>query len=368
MVLKEACQLISAMTPSAIERSTAFLRGAILTSPTDLSSAMSTALNLTPEQMCLTLGGSEEETSLGDLITTLGRISEDNSGTILPHEHVFVDLRTPDHPAHGRAQAGDVVAVMTPELRRAHASGIGIIVEASCVGVGRRADILRAVSESARLPLVVPTGVYREPWIPAWVHEATEEKLFAWMSGELSGEIEGSGVRAGWIKLSAGDDGLTSCETKILRAAGRAAKESGAVIGSHTIRGSVVQDQLRILEGIGLSPGRFIWIHTQAENDVSLHLEAARRGAWLEYDGIGSPESDASYVGSILKVLEAGLERQLLLSQDRGQYDPGKQRGGEQKPYTYLTDEFLPKLRAAGVDERLIRQLTHTNPFAAFAR
>lgn len=303
-----------------------------------------------------------------NLITTLGRISEDAAGTILPHEHVFVDLRTPDHPEHGRAQTAEVVDVMTPELRRAHAAGIRTIVEASTVGVGRRADILRAVSESARLALVVPTGVYREPWIPAWVHQASEEKLSQWMRGELDREIEESGIRAGWIKLSAGDDGLTECETKVLRAAGRAAKETGAVIGSHTIRGRVVRDQLRILQGVGLDPARFIWIHTQAENDFALHLEAARLGAWLEYDGIGSPGSDASYVDSILKALDAGLAKQILLSQDRGQYDPAKPRGGEQKPYTYLTDEFLPKLRAAGVDEKSISQLTHSNPFAAFSR
>ena len=303
-----------------------------------------------------------------NLITTLGRISEDSAGTILPHEHVFVDLRTPDHPEHGRAQTAEVVDVMTPELRRAHAAGIGAIVEASTVGVGRRVDILHAVSESARLALVVPTGVYREPWIPAWVHQASEEKLFLWMRGELDTEIEESGISAGWIKLSAGDDGLTECETKVLRAAGRAAKETGAVIGSHTIRGRVVQDQLRILQGVGLDPARFIWIHTQAENDFALHLEAARLGAWLEYDGIGSPGSDASYVDSILKALDAGLAKQILLSQDRGQYDPAKPRGGEQMPYTYLTDEFLPKLRAAGVDEKSISQLTHSNPFAAFSR
>jgi phosphotriesterase-related protein len=303
-----------------------------------------------------------------NLITTLGRISEEAAGTILPHEHVFVDLRTPDHPEHGRAQTTKVVEVMTPELRRALAAGIGAIVEASTLGVGRRADILRAVSESARLALVVPTGVYREPWIPAWVHQANEEKLFQWIRKELDGEIEGSGIRAGWIKLSAGDDGLTECETKVLRAAGRAAKETGAVIGSHTIRGRVVKDQLRILQGLGLDPARFIWIHTQAENDFALHLEAARQGAWLEYDGIGSLESDASYARSILKALEAGLVKQILLSQDRGQYDPAKPRGGEQKPYTYLTDEFLPKLRAAGVDEKTIGQLTRSNPFAAFSR
>ena len=86
-------------------------------------------------------------------------------------------------------------------------------------------------------------------------------------------------MRAAWIKLSAGDDGLTPIETKILRAAARASKETGAIIGSHTIRGRVVRDQLDILEEAGGNVERFIWIHTQAEPDFSLHLEVAQRGA-----------------------------------------------------------------------------------------
>jgi phosphotriesterase-related protein len=305
---------------------------------------------------------------MGNLITTLGTLGVGEVSVILPHEHVFVDLRLPVHPEHGHAPTAEVVEVMSSNLQKARAAGIGAIVEASCVGVGRRADILRAVSEATRFPLVVPTGVYREPWIPAWVHQARENSLFEWMRDELSGEIEGSGVRAGWIKLSAGDNGLTECEAKVFRAAVRAAMDTGAVIGSHTIRGRVVRDQLRILEGLGLDPGRFIWIHTQAEQDFSLHLEAARRGAWLEYDGIGSPDSDAAYIRGILKVLEAGLAHRLLISQDRGWYDPAKPRGGEQKPYTYLTDEFMPKLTTAGIPEKTIHLLTRTNPFAAFAR
>ena len=58
-------------------------------------------------------------------------------------------------------------------------------------------------------------------------------------------------MRAAFIKLSAGDDGLTPLETRILRAAARAARPTGAVIASHTIRGRVVADQLEILASLG---------------------------------------------------------------------------------------------------------------------
>ena len=92
-------------------------------------------------------------------------------------------------------------------------------MECSPVGVGRRADMDKAVSLATGFPIVVPTGVYREPWITPWFHAASEGHVRDWMLGELTGEIETSGVQAGWIKLSAGDDGITPTETKVLRAA-----------------------------------------------------------------------------------------------------------------------------------------------------
>jgi len=304
------------------------------------------------------------------LITTLGDKSPSEVGFILPHEHIFVDLRTWDTPGYAQANVDDVLELMVPELEKAQAVGVTVIVECTTGGVGRRADIDRAVSEAADLPVVIPTGIYREPWIPDWAHNASEAELTDWMLGELQGEIEESGVQAGWIKLSAGDDGITDCESKILRAAAGAGKKTNAVIGSHTIKGRVVRDQLDIIEEMGYDPGRFIWIHTQAEDDFELHLEMARRGAWLEYDGIGNSEwrSDEYYIENIQRLLDAGFENQLLLSHDRGWYDPASPGGGTPKPYTYISDQFLPKLQAAGLDEELIQQLTHVNPFQAFAR
>ena len=303
------------------------------------------------------------------LITTLGPRTADDLGLVLPHEHVFVDLRTPDQPGYAEADPANVVSLMAPEIERARLAGVTAIVEASTVGVGRRSDILKAVSEATGFPLVVPTGIYREPWIPAWAHRASEAELHDWMLRELTEGIESTGMQAGWSKLSAGDDGLTATETKILRAAGRAAAATNSAIGSHTVKGRVVRDQLDILETTGHAPDRFIWIHTQSEPDPELHLEIARCGAWVEYDAIGSDDfDDAYFVRGVQRLLDAGLGGRLLLSQDRGQYDPAQPGGGTPRPYTYLSDRFLPALRAAGVDDATIAQLTQTNPFDAFAR
>ena len=303
-----------------------------------------------------------------NLITTFGPKRADELGMILPHEHIFVDLRTWDQPGYAQAAAADVIALLGPQLAAARAAGVTALVECTPVGVGRRADILKAVSEVTGMPLVVPTGIYREPWVPDWAQSASEDALCKWMLGELNGQIEQSGVRAGFVKLSAGDDGITACEAKILRAATRAARATGAAIGSHTIRGRVVRDQLAIVEACGYTAERFIWIHASAEPDVELNLELARRGAWIEYDWIGDQATDAGFVERIQRMLDAGLGDRLLLSHDRGWFDPAQPGGGTPKPFTYISRHFLPKLRAAGLDDATIRMLTRENPFRAFAR
>jgi phosphotriesterase-related protein len=259
---------------------------------------------------------------------------------------------------------------MQPEIDLAREAGITLIVECTPLGVGRRADLVKVVSEAAQFPLLVPTGIYREPWVPEWAHRASEEELCDWMLGELQGDIEGSGVRAGWIKLSANDEDMTTTERKILRAAARAGRVTNAVIGSHTIQGRVVRDQLDTLEQVGYTSDRFIWIHAQAERDLDLNLEMAQRGAWIEYDWIGNPDffDDDFYIRRIQTLLDAELGHRVLISHDRGWYDPSRPNGGVAMPFTYISQTFIPKLRAAGFDQGTIHQLTCTNPFLAFAR
>jgi len=304
---------------------------------------------------------------LKHLRTTLGPKSRSELGMILPHEHVFVDLRTPDQPGYAEADIEGVVRLMAPEIERIKKLGVTALVECSTGGVGRRADIDLAVSLATDFPIVVPTGNYREPWIPKWVRQASGKELEAWMLRELTEQIDETGFQAGWIKLSAGDDGMTALETKILRAAARAAAQTGAVIGSHTIRGRVVMDQLDVIEAEGYRVDRFISIHTQEEKDFAYNVAVAQRGAWIEYDHVGRG-GDNEVADLVIKALEAGCGDHLLLSHDRGWFDPALPMGGIPKPYTHLSTVLLPELKRRGIDDGTLMRLTHDNPFEAFAR
>jgi phosphotriesterase-related protein len=199
------------------------------------------------------------------------------------------------------------------------------------------------------------------------VQEADDDALEVWMLRELTGMFDEADFRAGWIKLSAGDDGITPLEERILRAAVRAAARTGAVIGSHTIRGRVAMQQLDIIEQEGYSANRFIWIHTQNEKDLCLHDEAVARGAWIEYDHV-SRAPDEEVRDLIMRAVEAGQGGSLLVSHDAGWFDPAKPGGGTPRSFTHLTDVMMPLLQASGADADTLRQLTKDNPFQAYAR
>jgi len=161
---------------------------------------------------------------------------------------------------------------------------------------------------------------------------------------------------------------MTANEAKVLQAAASAGAMTQALIGSHTLKGSVVREQLDLIERTGYVAERFLWIHAQAEPEFERNIEMAERGAWIEYDSIGSPGQDEICLDRIIRMVERGFAGRILISQDRGWYDPARLGGGNPLPYTYLVDSFLPKLRRAGMTEETIRMLTVDNPFRAFAR
>jgi phosphotriesterase-related protein len=260
---------------------------------------------------------------------------------------------------------------MRPELEQARAAGVAVLVDAAPVGMGRRADIIVAVSRAARLPVLLPTGLYCDEWMPEWARAASEEELRDWMVGELSGGIDETGVEASWIKLCATEGGLTDQEQKALRAAARAGVATDATVGCHIGSGTVARHALDILERSGCRAERFVWIHADHEGDRGFHEELGRRGAWVEFDSIGHGGlNDRAHINMIRHMLDAGLGGRVLLSMDSGWYDAGLPdcRAGCIEGYTYLSETFLPKLRNAGVDEATVGKLTRDNPFHAFAR
>jgi phosphotriesterase-related protein len=306
------------------------------------------------------------------LHTLRGPISGEELGLILPHEHLFTDLRGPATSDYAKADPDHVVRVIGPYINQAQQNGVTALVECSTPGVGRNLLILQRLAESTTIHIIAPTGVYREGFIPHHLLDLEAEVLADIWINELIHGIEGSQIRAGFIKIALSDDGPRPIEVRSLKAAARASRETGAVIASHSTSWEVARRELALLEDEGLELSRFIWVHANLETNRSSHLEAAKRGAYVELDAVGAAWQDQErLLEDVLALIEAGYSSSILLSHDAGWYDPG-QPDGHPVPegirgYTSLIDDFLPALKKKGVSESTIHQITHINPLRAFS-
>jgi phosphotriesterase-related protein len=107
-----------------------------------------------------------------------------------------------------------------------------------------------------------------------------------------------------------------------------------------------------------------VWVHAQSESDTALHLEAARLGAWVQFDGI-APGAVDRHVALVEGLRKAGLLHRVLVSHDAGWYHVGEPGGGNYRGYLTLFDQFLPALKKAGFGERERTALLVDHPRAA---
>ena len=115
--------------------------------------------------------------------------------------------------------------------------------------------------------------------------------------------------------------------------------------------------------------------------DIDLMLELLERGVYIQFDLLGRvgvpltwdtlnpdspwPESQsisgtALVADAITKLIEAGFEEKLLISQDVCMKFQLKRYGGT--GYSFIPEVFLPYLRRIGVTEKQIRLLVVDNP------
>jgi phosphotriesterase-related protein len=141
------------------------------------------------------------------LRTVLGDISPDEMGLILPHEHLFTDLRGPEVEGYAQADPKLVLSVMLPFLKEAYHHGVTALMECSTIGVGRNIEVLRSLADNTRVHLLAPTGLYREEYIPSIYRDQSVEEIAELFIYEITNGIGMSSSKAGFIKIALSNDG-----------------------------------------------------------------------------------------------------------------------------------------------------------------
>jgi len=305
------------------------------------------------------------------VMTVRGPIDAADMGFTLTHEHILASFQSWEERARAPLaySRDEVEQRMLPYLTRIAALGCRTFVDATAVGLGRDAALLKRMSELSGLNILTVTGNYAafdQKFLPPYVYEDGEQALAQRWIDEFRHGIEATGVKPGFIKLGFNGGPLSVAERKLIRAGAIAHRETGLTIGAHTGPATAAFEELTELESLGVHPSAWIWIHAQNEKDPAKLEAAARRGAWISLDGV-SPESLDAHVTGIAYLRERGLLNRVLVSQDAGWYSVGKPNGGEPRGYDTVFTALIPALRQRGFGQPDLDTLFVRNPAEAFA-
>lgn len=302
--------------------------------------------------------------------TVTGPIAADRLGVTLMHEHVLVDFIGAADVTPSRYDADAVFKAVLPHLQQLRRLGCDTLVECTPAYLGRDPRLLRRLSEASGLTILSNTGYYgaaNDKHLPAHAFDESAEQLAARWVREFDRGIDDTAIKPAFMKIGVDGSPLSAVDAKLVAAAALAHQKTGLAIASHTGTGAAAIDQLDLLDRAGVPASAFIWVHAQSERDETFHARAARRGAWVEFDGV-SDASLARHLMLVQKMKEHGLLGHVLLSHDAGWYRVGEPGGGRFRPFDTLFTALMPGLRAVGFSEPEIRQLLVENPRRALAR
>ncbi len=303
-----------------------------------------------------------------EIMTVKGPMNVRDLGVVLSHEHVLVDFIGAAQTGYHRWDRSEVVRVIKPYLQEIKRCGVQSFFECTPAYIGRDPRILRELSEITGIHFITNTGYYGARdnfFLPQHAFSESAEQLADRWSREWVEGIEDTGIRPGFIKIGVDHGSLSELHEKLVRAAAKAHLKTGLTIASHTGTAQGAFDQFAVLEEEGVSLEAMIWVHAQAEKDLSRHVEAARRGVWVSFDGVGEDSIDA-YVGMLNNIKNHQLLSRILISHDAGWYRPGEPDGGQIRGYTVIFDRLIPALRKAGFSGDETDQLIRKNPAQSY--
>ncbi|MCX8044430.1 MAG: phosphotriesterase-related protein [Desulfobacterota bacterium] len=307
------------------------------------------------------------------ITTVTGNISPEQLGPTLMHEHVFVQYGGPSSPYSTPGEVFDeLVASCTVAIDQMKRYGVRTVVDPTTVDLGRNIPLLVALSTTTSFQIICATGIYSTAVYRRMRDRSGGPAAIADLFvRELTQGIDGSGVRAGIIKVATGAQRITDDERELLEVAAHTAYVTGAPVITHT-EGMHGEEQQRILISGGVSPERIIIGHSCLSRDFNYHRRIIEAGSYLAFDRFGMPDMpDEVRVASLHALIAAGFTSRLVVSHDSVWHwvdGPVMGTGAYRnwKPTNFF-ERIIPMLQYCGVHDADITALLVDNPRRFFS-
>jgi predicted metal-dependent phosphotriesterase family hydrolase len=281
-------------------------------------------------------------------------------GVTYCHEHIIMDL------SGIRKETDSVLSdlsEMVMELRLAGDLGVKSIVEVTNIGMGRNVILLQKAARQVNMNIICSTGFYKEDYYPEWIWQKSVTELAQLMIDEIQSGIDGTTIKAGIIaEIGSSFERISAAEEKIFQAAAKAHLKTGAPISTHCDMGTMAQQQAGLLLQEGVNADKVIIGHMDLNDNVAEILKILKNDFNVAFDTIGKNQfrHNEERIQALLKLLEAGYEDHILLSQDISRRSYLKKNGGQ--GYAYIFENFIPHLKKYGVEESALQKMMIENP------
>ena len=183
--------------------------------------------------------------------TVTGPLDTDDLGFTLSHEHVGTNAAGLRHTFPEFIDRDGIREQSIVAMTAAYADGVRTMVDVSTIDLGRDVGLIKEVSEGSGIQIIVATGNHVA--VPRPFADVSPDVIAALYIREIEEGIEGTGIKAGIIKVASDRGGITPPQEVVLRAAARTQKATGIPISTHTWSPDRVgEQQVAILEEEGV--------------------------------------------------------------------------------------------------------------------
>jgi predicted metal-dependent phosphotriesterase family hydrolase len=327
--------------------------------------------------------------------TLTGPISPDDLGIVSMHEYLLKGLpgwHLAPEVKYNRAEAFDAISTALAKFKDA---GGQTIVDMSGITLGRNVPFYKRLSEVSGVNIVSATGLdnqtvgipghfrttalfYRGNGPLEWKRDipghfapqyiGSKEYMMFLLFNELTEGMVAPGmirtpILAGLVKAGCSWDEISHVEELSIRGAAMASVKSGV---SLVIDGlNLIDQSLDLLFQERLPAERIIVAGCDdgRATDIKRDQDLAAKGVTVAYDHVGwegDGVSDDQRVDMIKTMMDAGYGGQLAISSNAIACPLGVEPS--KHGFDHVLENFVPKLKSAGLDEAAINNLLVENP------
>jgi len=299
--------------------------------------------------------------------TVTGKISADELGHTLGHEHVMISAGGVKENFPFLFDYERTLERIVGELKEAKAGGIDTIVDLTTVDLGRDIKLFAEAAKASGMQVVATTGLGLN--MPLIFMDRDPDFFAGLYIHEIEHGIAGTSIKPGVIKASSDVEGVTPEAESALRGAARAHKATGIPISTHqSAQERVGERQVDVLLEEGVDPAGICIGHSADTTDVEYLVGLLEKGVFLSMDRYPGGEECPDWKtrnATVKALIDRGYAGRLMLGHD---YAPGPVFAGEEPVvetptrYLFLSTTAIPGLREQGVSEEDIRAMTVDAP------